>query len=709
MKSNHLTSTKVNWESSLSELFRSKRSKTNEKLLKVGFNKLQDLLWLLPLRIQVVPPQKSFQEAQEGRYFSGKGEILSIDTKPNFRARGKRGIPLQNITVIVKDFFSPQVLNLKWFNAYPSLKKSFEKSKFLKFNGEIQSFQGQRQIITPNYSVLDEISYYRDFDQNEMAETLLIQYPTTNGVSSREIKKLIDRIPIELWDNIPEIIPSSIIEKRGFLSRQNTFKVIHGKVENWSESLKDQAIERLKYEEFYIEQMMVLSRRKNHINTTTSSPITLSKEAWKKLAKIFPYELTKDQLNTIEDIKADFNSGKLMMRLLQGDVGCGKTSIAIIAALACIKEGFQVAFMCPTESLAFQHYRTITTLLKEHGFEVTLLLGGQSQKEKKNIYEKIQSGKSQLIIGTHSLFQKSVNYLNLKLAIIDEQHKFGVNQRLELIKKGKTVHCLIMTATPIPRSLSLTQYGDLDISTIKNMPSNRKTIKTRIVTQENYHKFLSFLKTRVSMGEQAYIVVPAIADSPTLDMRSLEEVTDKYTHYFPEYSLASLHGRMSSEEKDQTLNSFENGRIQILISTSVVEVGINVLNATIIAVLSPERFGLSSLHQLRGRVGRGKLAGFCFLVLNRQVSPESLHRLSIIEKNLDGFTIAEEDLKIRGEGNLFGKEQSGRDISRKISSIIADYKILENVRKDLDTIQNDTLFKKVFKRYTLDEVTSTTI
>lgn len=241
------------------------------------------------------------------------------------------------------------------------------------------------------------------------------------------------------------------------------------------------------------------------------------------------------------------------------------------------------------------------------------------------------------------------------------------------------------------------------------MPSNRKTIKTRIVTQENYHKFLSFLKTRVSMGEQAYIVVPAIADSPTLDMRSLEEVTDKYTHYFPEYSLASLHGRMSSEEKDQTLNSFENGRIQILISTSVVEVGINVLNATIIAVLSPERFGLSSLHQLRGRVGRGKLAGFCFLVLNRQVSPESLHRLSIIEKNLDGFTIAEEDLKIRGEGNLFGKEQSGRDISRKISSIIADYKILENVRKDLDTIQNDTLFKKVFKRYTLDEVTSTTI
>ena len=304
------------------------------------------------------------------------------------------------------------------------------------------------------------------------------------------------------------------------------------------------------------------------------------------------------------------------------------------------------------------------------------------------IQKNLIQGETEIIIGTHSLFQDTVAFKKLGLAIIDEQHKFGVEQRLRLVAKGQGTHSLIMTATPIPRSLSLAQYGDLDISSIKMMPAGRKGIKTRITEKVNYEKYIEFVKNRLSMGEQAYFVFPAIDESETLDIQNIKASLKKYQETFRDFQVGMLHGQMKSEEKEQTVQDFRDKKIHLLISTSVIEVGINIPNSTIMSIYNPERFGLSSLHQLRGRVGRGSKAGFCFLVLDKDVSPEAYQRLKVIEQNLDGFVIAEEDLKFRGEGDLFGVDQSGTNSTKKLANFLTHTAILEQVVADVQRMQD---------------------
>ncbi len=708
----------MNWNSPLEKLFRSKKTKTCEKLQSAGFQKLEDLLWLIPLRTQELPLINSFTSLNEGELFSGQGQVLSIQARPNFRVRGKRGIPLQNITLTVKDSFSSDTLQLKWFNTYPSLKDKLSKAQFLKFTGTAQIYQGQWQIVTPDIEVLtdDEILNQIPTPGQNHKPVIRIQYPTINGVSTTHIKQMMDRIPKDMWISIQENMPPLLLSKHNLLNRSDAFQLIHGLNHSieWNKSLIPEAKRRLIFEEIYLEQIKILARRGREIKK--SAPVfSANEEIWKSIEKVFPYELTVDQKQSILDIKADFLSGHPMMRLIQGDVGCGKTSVAMVVSLIAIKSGFQVAFMCPTESLAQQHFQTINELIRpikeDFNIQSTLLLGGYSAKEKKEIQEKIKSGEVNFVFGTHSLFQKSVEFKQLGLAIIDEQHKFGVNQRLELLKKGGEpgVHCLIMTATPIPRSLSLTQYGDLDITTIKQLPGGRPGIKTRIVEQENFKKFLSFIKTRASMKEQIYVVVPAITESQNQDILNLESTLEQFKKYFPDLKVQGLHGQMSTEEKNQTLQDFKAHQFDILISTSVIEVGINIINATVMAIFSPERFGLSSLHQLRGRVGRGDKPGFCFLVLDKQVSKESLTRLKVIEDHLDGFKISEEDLKIRGEGNLFGVEQSGAVSHRKISNILTHQPVLIEIRNDLDQIKGTPEVLNILNSLSKDEKILSTI
>jgi ATP-dependent DNA helicase RecG len=664
----------LDWQSPITYLFK-KTSNTCKLLNEIGIKKLQDLLWIFPNSIDEIPPVAPFHQGKLNQLFKGQGKVLSIQKKPNLYGKGKKGIKLYNLTVLVRDLNGDRTLSLKWFNAYPSLISSIEQLEFLSFYGELSVFGSNIQIVNPYFQALD-----LSFDQQSF-ETK-INYPALNTIKSTTIGMLLEKIPSALWDNIPEHLPSEIVTRRQLLSLRDCFKIMHGKLPGFKEK-KEAAIKTLAYHEFFHEQIKILSRR-SLVKKPKSLTLTIQDNYFQHLIKLFPYDFTEGQISSLSDIRKDLKSGHPMMRLLQGDVGSGKTTVALISILIALKSGVQAALMCPTEALALQHSLTFSAFLKNEGYNCQLIISSTRAGDKKNILNQLKEKKIDLIIGTQSLIQDSVEFNKLGLVVIDEQHKFGVEQRIKLLSKGEGVHCLVMTATPIPRSLSLTQYGDLDISAIKELPKLKKQIKTKIVTNQNFQKFLSFLKTRLLMKEQIYVVVPAIEESPELDILNLEEVFTKFNKLFSEFKVAKLHGKMKPHEKEDTIKNFLEEKINLLISTSVIEVGINVPNATVMAILNPERFGLSSLHQLRGRVGRGEKPGFCFLVLDKQVSIESMNRLSVIEKNTDGFLIAEEDLKIRGEGDLFGKDQSGKLQSRRVASLLNHADILIQAREDVE-------------------------
>jgi ATP-dependent DNA helicase RecG len=681
MKSKTSNSSKLSIHSSLSNLFKSnKATKTAQSLMEAGINTIEDLLWVAPLHVNKMPSTQSFSSIVDGEFFRGEGRIININARPNFRAKGKGGARLFNINVVVKDLHSENVITLKWFNTYGSVKTKLEKLNNIQFLGNVQFFGATYQVINPEIIPLEEVESSGDLNQ------LKIQYPTINGVSSHHIKSIVDKIPKDVFYTVKETLPDWIRDKNDLMGLSETFLYLHAHVsiqDEWSKEIYDHAVNRLIYEEFFNEQAKIALRRQ-FVKKPKAPTFPVSSQELANIKSIFPYDLTKDQSETLDDIVKDLNLGSPMMRMIQGDVGCGKTSIATASALIILKHHFQVAFMCPTEVLATQHFQTLSKETANlPNVKLGLLTGGLPAKARREILEKLKSGEINFIIGTHALFQDDVEFKQLGLAIIDEQHKFGVLQRLKIVNKTPGAHCLIMTATPIPRSLSLTQYGDLDISVIKTLPATRKGQKTRIVLPENHEQYLSFLKTRLTMGEQAYIVVPAIVESPHIDMRNLTEVLETYKNYFPEFKVEGLHGQLKSSEKEEVLNKFLRKEIHVLVSTSVIEVGINIHNATVMSILSPERFGLSSLHQLRGRVGRGEKQGFCFLVADKSISSEALARLQVIEKNNDGFVIAEEDLKIRGEGDLFGNDQSGTIAKRKFANTLLHYPILKESREDL--------------------------
>lgn len=661
-------------------LFSSKGGATLNSLLEAQFQKVEDLLWIFPLKIEELPPVRLFTFASEGLLFKGQGKILNVQSKANFWAKGKRGALLQNITVHVKDLHSDEILTLRYFNCYSSVIQKLKSLSLIEFSGEVASSKGEKYLANPQCDAIHEKSDLK-FCENAPQE-LRIHYPTINGVAGKYIQKVIAKIPNDLWKHIPETLPESVVAERKLLSKTTTFNILHGRqhnIENWSDHLVREAKSRLAYEDFFYEQLKIHLRRK-FFKKPKAHCFEINNQKFEELLKKLPFTLTTDQAQVLHEIRADLVTGSPMMRLLQGDVGCGKTAVASLASLIVLNDSeSQVAFMCPTESLAIQHYQSIQTQLPE--LKPALILGSTPAAQKKEIAAKLNQGQIHFIIGTHALIQESISFKKLSLVIIDEQHKFGVAQRLRLTEKSPGVHCLIMTATPIPRSLRLTQYGDLDISTIKSMPSGRKGIQTRIITPENFENFLSFIKTRLTMGEQGYIVVPAINESETLDIRHLDEVTKKFIRYFPEFKIRTLHGQLKPDEKAKAFQNFLAHEGDLLVATSVIEVGINVPNASFMAIMNPERFGLSSLHQLRGRVGRGDKPGFCFLICDKKPSFESLQRLKVIKDHTDGFIIAEEDLKIRGEGDIFGTEQSGVQ-TRRFANAYLYATELENAIQD---------------------------
>lgn len=672
-----MNTSNLTWSSSILELSPTKKpAKSILKIKDAGIQTIKDLLWIFPLRIKPMPRITNFDQIQMNELFMGHCKVINIQFAPAFSRRGKGKVQLFNATVVVKDMLSDKYLNLKWFNTYPGLRKQLETLNDFVFMGEVQDYRGSLQIINPKINP--------NLDGNEK---FIIEYPTLNTVPGKYTKTLISRIPNYLWDTPIRFYPEPIEKEFGLQSLNASFLTLHGRGESIESSKLDEAKKRIICDEFLIDQLK-MSARKIKNNKLQAPKLSSNKLKLDEYKNLFPYQLTTDQEKSLDDIINDFTSGHPMMRMLQGDVGCGKTTVAIISALIAIENNGQVAFMCPTEALALQHAETVNKTLKEK-ISIALLLGSTKKKEKQDIYKRLQAGEIKFLIGTHSLFQDSVVFKNLKLAIIDEQHKFGVEQRQKLVAKGNGTHSLIMTATPIPRTLQLAQYGDLDISTIRTIPAHRKGIKTRIITDSTYEKYLSFIKTRVSLKEQVYVVVPAISESETLDLKNIDSHLVLYNKIFPDLKIEVLHGQLKPDEKQKVLERFNHGNIDILISTSVIEVGINVLNATVMAIYAPERFGLSSLHQLRGRVGRGEKPGFCFLITDKGTSKEGMNRLKIIEKNTDGFIIADADLKNRGEGDLFGVNQSGTVSNSKLASIFQHIDIFEEVSKKVQSISKN--------------------
>ncbi|MBL8006410.1 MAG: ATP-dependent DNA helicase RecG [Ignavibacteria bacterium] len=489
-------------------------------------------------------------------------------------------------------------------------------------------------------------------------------------------------------DYIEETLPENILTEYGLTGRKNAILRINFPAEH---SDIETSRKRLAFEElFYLELILALKKKSLQKEKKGILFRRNTDELTGKFSKILPYELTTAQKRVINEIYGDMSSDKCMNRLLQGDVGSGKTVVALFSILLSKENGYQSAFMCPTEILAEQHYKTITEMMKPLDVNVTLLVGGQKKKLREEILAGIKTGKSDIIIGTHALIQEKVEFKNLGFVVIDEQHKFGVMQRAKLKEKGLNPDVLVMTATPIPRTLSMTYYGDLDVSVIDELPKNRKPVKTALRSEEDKYKIYSFVKSEIRKGRQVYIIYPIIDESEKLDLKSAEENYIKLKeNIFREFRTGMVHGRMLWYEKDEVMEDFKNRKLDILVSTTVIEVGIDIPNATVMIIEEAQRFGLSQLHQLRGRVGRGADQSYCILIA-RNTGEDSAKRLKILCETSDGFRIAEADMEIRGPGEFFGIRQSGV-LNFSCTDLSRDGKILEDARKVAFKIINEDM------------------
>ena len=513
-------------------------------------------------------------------------------------------------------------------------------------------------------------------------------YHLVKGLTNKSMNKFIMNA---LDEEVIDYIPNELIDKYNFMSKKDALKHIHFPFNNIK--LKE-AIIRCKYEELFLFMLKIeaLKRKNNEYNIGYSKNI--DKDKINEFINSLSFSLTNDQLKVLDEIYSDLESEKRMNRLIEGDVGSGKTIISMISMYILYLNNYQSALMAPTEILAKQHYENAVKLFENYDINICLLIGSMTKKEKESIKKKIEDGYYNIIIGTHTLVQDDINYNNLGLVITDEQHRFGVNQRNNLRTKGNMPDVLYMSATPIPRTYALTIYGDMDISIIKEVPKGRKKVITKVKNNSEIKDVLKSINNELKLGHQIYVVSPLIENAVD-DKEDIDKLYKKFTLAFKNYNIGILHGKMSSKEKDEVMNDFTNKKIDILISTTVIEVGVDVYNATMIVIFDSYNFGLATLHQLRGRVGRNDFQSYCILVTDRQTE-----RLKIMENTTDGFVLAEEDFKLRGYGDLFGTKQSG-DMTFKLANLTKDYKMLLEVKKDvsyiLDNINDYDMLKGILK------------
>ena len=516
-------------------------------------------------------------------------------------------------------------------------------------------------------------------------------YHCTNGLTNKNLSTYINTAILFHGKEISDYIPNYLQEKYHFSNKRTALNIVHNPPT--LEKLKEAQI-RLKYEELFAFMFKINYLKELHRKEKSGIDRSLTEEDLKNVLALIPFTLTGDQLKAIQEIFHDLNQNSRMNRLLQGDVGSGKTIVSIVAMYLNYLSGYQSALMAPTEILATQHYQNIVQLFSKTNIRVELLKGSQPKKEKLEVYKRLKNGEIDMIIGTHALIQDDVIYPNLGLVVTDEQHRFGVNQRALLNNKGVMPDILYMSATPIPRTYALTIYGDMDVSTIKEMPRGRIPVKTFVKTEAELRSVLEMMNEELKQHHQIYVIAPLIEESENSDLTNVLQLRDKMNLAFgSRYKIDIVHGKMASGAKDAIMDEFKNNRVQILISTTVIEVGVDVANATMMVIFDANRFGLSTLHQLRGRVGRSNLESKCILISNTDTK-----RLEVMEHTTDGFEISEEDFKLRGYGDLFGTKQSG-DMTFKIANLKQDYKILVQAKKDsqeylLDTSYDEDELKK---------------
>ena len=628
------------------------------KLLnKLNIYTLKDLITYYPRDYQDRGKPKNLYECIDG-------EETLIEAMPVAKMtemhRGKMTIS----KLTVRD--QTGVCYITWFNQ-GYLRDVFVPGKMYKFFGKITIKGGRIEMNSPVY---DEIN------QNKNTGKIIPIYPLTYELKQNTLRKIIENGLIEVKDKLEETLPEYILKENNLWEINKTIERIH-----FPEELSDfnRARERLVFEELLTMQLALLKLKNNY--ETEHNGIQFSKQVqMSDIINILPFKLTKAQLRVLEEIDRDMESDKCMNRLLQGDVGSGKTVVAMISAYKAVKSGYQAAIMAPTAILASQHLESFEEILQKFGIRCELLISNISKKKKTEILEKLQNGEIDVLIGTHAILEENVVFKNLGLVVTDEQHRFGVKQRSVIASKGKNPDVIAMSATPIPRTLALILYGDLDISIIDELPPNRKKIETFAVRKSMEERVNAFIKKQIQEGRQIYVVCPLIEDNEEMGLKSVLDLVEKYKkETFSEYRVSYLYGKMKAKEKEEIMQEFKNGNIDILVSTTVIEVGVNVPNASIMVVENAERFGLAQLHQLRGRVGRGEYQSYCILKYEGN-GETTRQRMKVMCDTNDGFVISEKDLELRGSGDFFGTEQHGLP-EFKIANLFEDIGILKKVQK----------------------------
>ena len=637
--------------------------KTAKLFEKVGIRTIDDLLHYYPRGYDTYGEPKAIGELSEDETGTVEGFLKS----------GATGVHVNGLSIVqatISDMTGK--LRLVWYHM-PYLKNTLRPDSHFIFRGRV--------IRKKNGLTMEQPQMFKPEAYEELLSSMRPVYAQTKGLGNKMITSAVEQA-LAFRTLERDYLPAGL-RIANELAEYN-FAIEHIHFPSNEEELKF-ARKRLVYDEFFFFLLAVRHLKEKRQNV--QSPFHMEKQdECRKLLADLPYRLTNAQLRTLEEVLKDLKSGSVMNRLIQGDVGSGKTIIAVLALLAACENGYQGALMVPTEVLARQHFESVTELFEKHGVDkkVILLTGSMTAKEKRIVYEKVVSHEADIIIGTHALIQEKIVYDNLALVITDEQHRFGVAQREMFGNKGQMPHVLVMSATPIPRTLAIILYGDLDISVIDELPANRLPIKNCVVDKSYRPRAYRFIENEVKNGRQAYVICPMVEESEMIDAENVLDYTKILRQNLPGIRVEYLHGKMKGKEKNKIMEEFAAGKIQVLVSTTVIEVGVNVPNATVMMIENAERFGLAQLHQLRGRVGRGDKQSYCIMV-NASGNKEKNRRLDVLNKSNDGFYIASEDLKLRGPGDIFGIRQSG-DLEFQLADIYTDAVTLKKVSEDVNRL-----------------------
>lgn len=628
---------------------------------KVGVETVKDLIYFIPRRYIDYSTILRIGDTRINDEATVTGRVDLVEAR---RTRNRMNL----LTVVLRDKSGSIVL--KWFNR-PDLKKKLKIGDWLLVSGKVTFYRGQ-QLVNPLYELIGE-----DETEERKHGSVIPIYPLTEGLSVWDVRRAVRTALDECLNETCETLPQAIIEKNRLLPLNEALRNLHFPAT--AEEARA-ARNRLVYDEFFFFELTLALRKARLVNKQGISFLETG-ALTKKFIKGLPFTLTQGQIEAVQDIVLDMGRTRPMNRLLQGDVGSGKTVVALYAILVAIENGYQSVLMAPTEILAEQHYIVLSEMLAQIGVKPYLLTGSIKGTQRDELIAKIASGEARLILGTHALIEEEIDFHKLGLAVVDEQHRFGVMQRAALVNKGVNPDFLVLSATPIPRTLALTLYGDLDISVIAEKPPKRGEIVTKIVNEKEKKNTFSFMRGVLAEGRQAFVICPIIEKSEKMDLKSVNEVTEEIVAAFSDFSVGVIHGRLNTQDRMQIMHEYRLGRINILVATTVVEVGVDIPNATIMIIEHPERFGLAQLHQLRGRIGRGAQRSYCFLVLSRYVQPETYERIRFFEEHNDGFALAQKDIRLRGPGEILGKRQHGLPDIR-IGDLEYDQELLYRARDD---------------------------